>query len=249
MNTIRINYYGASGGFLALWVLLLGSEYKCIFEQHETMSMNDIKNKHWNIQSVDTWKSTEIWPDNNLTLHSDINKKILFNVNPDETDWCKNATNVLIYTDFDTQIKMSKLKNAFIFADPGHPLIEQINDSLIQSYNNIKDKQWPYIKNFDDLMHLDKVIVNEVLEILNFTSEEDYVAKWCNDYLTINDLHHLVYNDFNKADYQIKLQDIIKTNGQILLDIVGASTNLDVIELINVWLSKHPIDMQMSLTN
>ena len=63
---IALYYFGASGGFYALWHILIGTEYRCKFSI-DIEEITDIYKHHWDITEKPKWKATEIHPNNNLT--------------------------------------------------------------------------------------------------------------------------------------------------------------------------------------
>ena len=65
---INLNYYFGCGGFYALWIILLGTDYCCEFE-NDNRSLDDIYKDQWNVQNISTWKSTEVRPDNDRSLN------------------------------------------------------------------------------------------------------------------------------------------------------------------------------------
>ena len=248
MTDLSLNYYGASGGFMALWVLLLGSDYQCKFKEPGTL--DSIFKKHWNIQDHTSWKSTEIWPDNNQTRQSNIRQKIYFRCNPSDDVWEseQDLTRIFVYTDFDTQIQLSEFKNAFRnhnrTSKDVYPVAHFVN-----SYNNIKDPLWPTIDSFYDLPKLPVRIQNEVRKTLNVT--ENYVNDLIDkDRILINGEY--VWKElgpkFRQADFMIKLQDIVTTNGNALLNKIGFETNDRVKDFISQWLGLHSEALQKRIT-
>ena len=109
MNNACLYYAGASGGFYALTLLSLATPYRWL--PHTDWS------KHWDIQSMDTWKSTEQWPNNQETYASDIDHKLFFICNPTAVQLkgvqtMDNVTSIWVYTDLTTQLTLSWYKQA-----------------------------------------------------------------------------------------------------------------------------------------
>ena len=55
MRSIALYYFGGSGGFFALWHLILGTDYKCHFLSFKTLKQRQIDYEI--IKGID-------WPDN-----------------------------------------------------------------------------------------------------------------------------------------------------------------------------------------
>ena len=130
---IALYYFGASGGFYALWHILIGTEYRCKFSI-DIEEITDIYKHHWDITEKPKWKATEIHPNNNLTKQSDIGKKVFYYCGITEFNWQQHANDyrIILYTDLDLQILLAKNKNAWIFyngAKPTQERIKQIKDT------------------------------------------------------------------------------------------------------------------------
>jgi len=235
MSTISLNYYGGSGGFFALWVLILGSDYECVFEEDKSTTMD----KHWDIK--DRWKSSECWPDNDATEKSNINNKVLFVCSPTDDEWDNNPNpQILIYTDFDTHMALAEFKHAFVFNKP-YWLKEHADRCFNIMYNNIKDKSWPDVTGFDDYSTLPEYIQEE-LDI----NPETYIDDAMNS-MNVNGLWCGVPDKLITADLAVDLKDIIRTEGAALLEPLGYKTTDKVRDFVKFWLDKHPIWLQEKL--
>ena len=103
---INLFYFGASGGFFSLHLLLLTNQYNCIF-CGDNQNFDDIFENQWNISETCNWKDTETWPDNDRTLQSNFNNKIFFHCN-DVGNFIKfPGRKVVVYTDLSTQWQMA----------------------------------------------------------------------------------------------------------------------------------------------
>lgn len=249
MTELSLNYYGGSGGFMALWVLLLGSDYRCAFDCSD--SLEDIFKKQWSIQDHKTWKSTEIWPNNELTKQSKSKQKVYFHCSPSNDTWDDDQkyTRVFLYTDFDTQIELSELKNAFVNYNRQTADVYPLRP-FVGWYNDIKDPSWPDIKSFADLSKLPKRIHNEVCSTLGIT--ETYVLDLKNKDKAMFNGEYVwkdLPNKLNDADVAVKLQDIVSTNGNALLNPLGYKSNSRVKNFIAKWLALHPKQLQEKLHN
>ena len=243
--TAQLSYFGGSGGFFALWHILLSTDYRCSLGQHNWHnSYNDIKGEdwpelpsvtdfpdsmveelssnsnwqeivdnlvdsfkpltnnsltyqqHWNIKDRSRWKSTEIWPENDVTQKSDYKHKLFFVCNPSVRDVLLEADKkILLYTDYDTQDLLSKNKNAW---------------KHINGFNPTKSKTTKF--NGCEVYY-------EVAEIAEYT------------------------------DYQVKLQNIVTSQGQALLDIFDVTINDSNISHNNMWLDLHIDEERKRLLN
>ena len=139
---IHLIYQGGSGGQLCSHLVLQSQQHFCAFDQQPIhtaeqfdQQFEQIKQQQWhNIPSIAQWKTTEHWPQNNLTqsLRVPDRAKFFLTVNPVINDVKKyRAVNVLIYTDLATQLELSQLKQAWIY----HPdyNIPMTNDAKWQT--------------------------------------------------------------------------------------------------------------------
>lgn len=259
---------------MALWTILLGSDYRCIFD-YKDQNLDVIQKEHWCINEYKTWKTSEIWPDNNLTALSDIKNKIFYFCGPEYNWEQQTGTQIILYTDIVTQIKLAELKNASFFSDIGiyRPQMKKvIDETFVESYNNIKDPSWPDISNIDDFNTLPSNIQDELKEVIGFSTINNYLERICPQYLeepvTMQDKLNKANNAFQTAfeyngikvvnqlenwihnvNHAILLQDIVKTNGNALLNPIGYDTNKQVVDFINFWVNLHPTDIQERLKN
>ena len=250
MTDLSLNYYGGSGGFLALWILLLGSKYRCKFNTPEDLEA--IFSRHWAVQDPKQWKNSEVWPSNSLTQNSNSTHKIYYHCNPSEDEWRWDEelgkTRILLYTDFETQIQLSEFKNAFVNCGRTTTDVYPLSP-FVNYYNDIKDPAWPEIQSFNDIYKLPTAIYNEVCETLHITETyvEDLLDK---DRVMFNGEY--VWKDLpeklKSAEVVVKLQDIVKSNGNALLNKVGSETNDKVQYFISQWLGLHSIDLQKRIT-
>ena len=174
MNTdINLLYYGGSGGFFCLHLLLLTGQYNCVFHKNST-GINTIIEEHWNIKSIDTWKHTENWPDNHATEQSNLPNKVYFYCNPNKETVYLGHTNVLLYTDLETQIYLAETKKAHWFIDKNAIQISMFEEMLRESYRNIKDPAWPECDSHAEFKCLPSWIQKECIE----TDKEVFENNW-----------------------------------------------------------------------
>lgn len=144
---IKLCYFGGSGGFIFLHLLLLSAEYACEF--HTNLSIQHIIEDQWDIHDPRLWKSKEHWPDNDRTLVLKTNsKKIYFFCNPDLEDMCKfEGTTIFLYTDMRSQVFLARYKHAYFFHSSLHKnYVSYYRAQLknwISHYENNKDSSWP----------------------------------------------------------------------------------------------------------
>lgn len=121
-------YYGGSGGFLLLHLLLMSGKFYA-----GGINIDKLE-QQWNITDPRDWKSQETWPKNLETEKSVTSKtKLYFNCNnPDQ--WInKDQTRVLIYVDLDMQLKLSQYKNAWCYNNK--VLSQEQTDELLEKIN------------------------------------------------------------------------------------------------------------------
>jgi hypothetical protein len=80
-NHLHLNYFGGSGGFLALHLLLLSNRYV----NELSGRMDSVIPTQWRIPDHSKWKEHEIWPDNNTTLSMAGSPKLFFYCNQSKT--------------------------------------------------------------------------------------------------------------------------------------------------------------------
>ena len=227
---LNINYYFGTGGFYALWIVLLGTDLKCIFD--DKRSLEEIYKDHWNISGVDTWKKTEICPIN----HKD--SDVQFFCNPESDTWKNQHTGkrVVIYTDVQTHFKLAHAKHAGPWIDKTNP--PDMLNPVLKPYNDIKSEHWPEVTTYDQLLSLEDYQKQELelrtpLKICgNLFETFAYVnsVKWNNQNIYY---HYKNQIDIDQADICCNLLDIVKTNGNCLLKPLGYSTNQKCINFTN----------------
>lgn len=185
-NDINLFYYGGSGGFFCLHLLLLTGEYRCKFSGQE-QDIENILQKQWNINDHSKWKSHEIWPNNNITFASDLTNKIYFICNSKEMFEELPGRSVVLYTDIETQWFLARSKRAawFNFNDPENhkfsfilgpnlfassesDMEKFIKNKLIHYYSVIKADDWPECKNIGDFSFLPEYIKKECIDCWRF---------------------------------------------------------------------------------
>lgn len=214
---INLNYYFGCGGFYALWIILLGTDYSCEFVKDDR-SLDEIYKDQWNIKNISTWKSTEIRPDNDksnsLKLHN----------NPTQETWnTQIGKKIIIYTDIATQFKLAKAKCAGLWL-PGYNL--DIEKEIIDDYNNIKADSWPIITNYNQLHELEDYQKMEL--------EDSNIKIYKDPFETFTHMSSCNFNNkriwhqycpYIKDNLACDLLDIVATNGECLLQPLGYKVN------------------------
>ena len=270
-DDVTICYFGGSGGFFCLYLLLLSGQYKCCFE-NGTINVHQTKSTQWNIPNVSAWKDNEIWPNNGGTRSTSFDvSKVFFLCNPipitqkpgPQDNILANypGKKILLYTDLATQWHLTKTKRAYWF-QPGQQLNgrgtnwqtpEYREEQVLIWYNNIKQANWPLITKADDFYTLPQSIQDEciaehsmweVLDIGKFDNE-DYQPPGV---IYNGDLvYKKVVDVMPKMDIVVKLQDLIKTQGRVLFDQLGITTNIEVQKFIIQYLSLHTVEQRKFL--
>jgi hypothetical protein len=233
---INLFYSGGSGGFFCLHLLLLTEYFYCIFD-NDKHDFEEIFQNQWNIKSIPTWKTSEIWPNNSATAKSNITRKIYFTCNK-ERDWEQfPGTKIVLYTDIETQCFLAKTKRANWF-------VNRTDKQFTETYNNIRGYNWPDCNSIKEFDNLPQHIKDECINNFYFFPPTDLkVNPMLNNSLYYNE--DKVYADliknqvFSRADIVVKLQDLIKTKGEVLFNQLGIKGNSKSEEFVEQWLTKH----------
>ena len=250
-NDLHLNYFGGSGGFLALHLLLLSNYYSNELNNR----LDAIINSQWNIVDHNKWKHTETWPDNNKTLSMFESPKLFFYLNKSSLEWREvSGIKLLIYTDLASQLALCKYKKAWIgnisAAD------QDLNFHFSRFYNNIKDPTWPDCTEIVQSKNLPKFIQNELLahtEYIDFINAESW-EQW----LVITNRENKINNNIvfpeiadvaQHSDLTIKLQDILNSYGKALLQPLGLAVLNQHVALIEKWKSLHSEEILSIITS
>ena len=243
MSDLCLNYFGGSGGFLALHLLLLSNQYV----NDLTDQLHIVVHDQWEIPNHDKWKDHEIWPDNSKTAALTESPKLFFYCNLQAEDWCRlPGTKLLVYTNLEYQLALSNYKKCWVYEQSAHPNTRDVDFHFELFYNNVKDANWPectsinHSKNLPEHIQKELLNHNDYLDFLNATSwSQWFIVK--NQTNTIN--NDIVYSEVaavaKHSDIVVKLQDIVNTNGAALLTPLGLAVTDRHIELIQRWKSLH----------
>jgi hypothetical protein len=257
---VNIFYLGGSGGYFCLHLLLLTREYDCVFEND--LTFDEVFNKQWNITSIEKWKNTEFTIRNDETLETTamINKAFLW-CNKYQLHLTSPGCKVLVYTDSKTQWMLSSAKKAGAFRKTPNKESVEVDDIpnrllkfIIDEYKSIKADSWPNCTQFEDFVNLPNDIKHELVTKWNFTNRWDFdrfdfitmIEKYTNaNNNTYNgDTVSLTDEMVETADIIIKLQDLVKTNGDVLFEKLGIQGNQKCIDFTNKWLNLHTDELK-----
>jgi len=262
---LKLCYFGGSGGFIVLHLLLLSEQFYCCFDD-EDLDLEQIIDRQWQISESMPWKSNEYWPDNNKTRNaSKDQRKIYFFCNPDISQVSELDGQIfLLYLDADSQIEMAKYKHAYDFYNESTSLYKNYVayyraklKGWREHYKNIKDPSWPNCTGPAGFKILPSHIKNELLEhpytkihldikkYKNFDpkKQEKALEEMHSRKIVLTDGTKLlseVHEFFKFADLYLNLKDIVN-NLDLLSVISGVKTNQHQINLRNKWASIHPL--------
>lgn len=248
MNNINLIYAGGSGGFLLLHLLLLSGCYAVALKNNH--SIETAISQQWKINNSAKWKESEFWPDNSQTqlLETDLHK-IYFYCNSELTSIVRPGKLAVIYTDYASQQNLAYYKKAHWYKDKTKPAFDFKFSAYIkllrtwrEHYNNIKDAGWPKCVSF---RHIDRLPHNIQQEILNNPNTK-YFLNYQYTGESIVDTNGVgVYQQsaeyVKSAHIAIKLQDVVNSNGEILVDAFDIPPiNTQQQQLIAHWRGLHP---------
>jgi hypothetical protein len=269
---IHLLYRGSTGGFICSHVILQSQRHFCLYRDYPCKNykwpktkdeflnqFDEVKNYQWNIQDTSNWKRTEIWPENSDTEKIEINglNRLYVTVNPSQEDihLCKQTNiNVAIYTDIISQIELSRLKKSYWFFDS---VYQKSNQQWQNSYNDVKDISWPAVE-LHDIDLLSEAIWQELLTqhqgfdmFFNYSKSKNDVELLSHiilsgaiKYKTTNEIIDREYNSIlPKVDHMVKLQDVIKSKGRYLTDLLELPWNTGHADLIDHWIQLHPPEL------
>jgi hypothetical protein len=253
-DNLNLLYSGGSGGFFLLHLLLLSNEYACCFPT--TASLSQIIDHQWNISDPNNWKKTEIWPDNLQTANLSSNlKKIYFYCNPNSCQVLDpSLRNLVLYTDYDSQKKLAFYKKANWFVGTknfNYRFFElrNLEKHWQTHYNNIKDQTWPKCSPLKQFKNLPVEIQQELLNnpntkhFLNFDTKALHTCEFRGHLVDKSIIDFL-----QKAMTAVRLQDIVNTQGKILvnLDLIS-EVSVAQTQFIEKWKSLHSAELLKSI--
>jgi len=242
---IKLCYFGGSGGFVVLHLLLLSGEFVCKFRD-TSKTLDEIINQQWQISDSRCWKANEYWPDNAATQDlKTAQRKIYFFCNP-TSDVIKDfdGATILLYLAADAHLKMMHYKGAYYFFDPDRrpyrTVFSYYREQLrpwIDYYNRVKDPSWPRCTGPAGFRALPAHIQEELLS-----------NDWTKKHLEIRIKRPLpeVERFLEHADKAIMLTDIMN-DLELLSCISEVPTNEAQLDLRQKWLALHPSSLLDSI--
>ena len=261
---VQLCYFGGSGGFFALWHILLGTDYNCVLT-NTNQAYNDIKGQQWpaiselpatilelpdeiqeELTNNQEWKLiVEQTMENRNSGPRSINSKFYkpqWSVNEDRSRWKETEkwpTNQL------TQKSSFKNKLFFHCNPTAEDMIADGNKKILL-YTDIETQvmlaksknAWAYAKGKNAWTYFDK----NIEEFESVKTPQTTKFNGC-------EVYHRVAKLAEYTDYQVKLQDIVTTQGQALLDIFGLTINENNVYHNNKWLNLHTDEEKGRLLN
>jgi hypothetical protein len=251
----QLYYFGGSGGFFALWHILLGTDYSCELQKGMN-SYNIIRRSDWpaiselpatifdlpdgvqeELTNNQEWKLiVEQTIENNNVSPRSINSSFYrsqWDINEDRTKWKsteKWPSNLLTQN--------SSFSNKLFFnCNPGQEDIIQDCDKKILLYTDI-ETQMMLAKNKHAWIYAEKSI--EEFELVKTPQTKKF-----NGFEVFDKVAEFA----EYTDYQIRLQDVVNTQGQALLDIFDLTINENNVHHNNMWLNLHTDEEKGRLLN
>ena len=251
----QLCYFGGSGGFFALWHILLGTDYSCVL-QNTYENYDNIRGSNWpkvdelpvNINELPIFMEQEIKSNKD---YFELVQQVLENKNGSPR--CINSG--FYKSQWDVSEDRSKWKQT-----------EKWPENLLTQKSNFKNKLFFHCNPAAEDMIADgnkKILLYTDIEtqlmlaksknawtyfdknIEQFESIEKPQTTKFNGY----EVFHEVDKIAEYTDYQVKLQDIVTTQGQALLDIFGLTINENNIYHNNKWLNLHTDEEKGRLLN
>lgn len=255
MTDLNIVYSGGSGGFLLLHLLLLSEKYHVCFDKNKTF--NQAFDQQWKINGLHNWKRNETWPDNKKTFESISSLcKIYFVCNPINIENLNHypGKTLVIYTDYYSQLLLAYYKkanwycNTVSISDSTVPidlkLTELLSDYLLTTWNryyhDVKEESWPDCNSFNNIQNLPLYIQDELFaNEYTFISQRLPLANYKD-----HDVDKAIMPILNLADYTIRLQDLVNSNGSILTEILSTpAMNSKQLTFLQTWKQLHPPEL------
>lgn len=243
-KNLHLGYVGGSGGFLTLHLLLLTNTYI----NNLSDDLPNILRQHWNVTDHNKWKDTEVWPDNAITSLMPGDQKLFFHLSPTVKLWQSiDEPKLLVYTDFRSQLLLSKFKKAWIYYEKtDNIIIRDIDHHFRNFYQNIKDPNWPDCNSVKQSKTLPDAIQTEMLTHIDY--QNFLIAGSWEDWTVIANQHCKLNNDVVEStvpalaansNYVVKLQHIVNSNAHALLDPLALPVRSNHIALLEKWKFLH----------
>lgn len=238
MKNIALYYFGASGGFFALWHILLGTDYRCRFSGLPTRTM--IESQYNILRGAD-------WP-----VH--INDATIDTVDAEFWEEIERLQNVYnsyssiqdIYKHHWDITEKPKWKATEIW--PDNDETKQANiDKKVFYYCNPKEKDWEEHSNdYRIILYTDLDL--QILLAKNKCAwyffqggpTQEKIKQIKNDSTWLDGTQ--VYGPlakFTQANLYVKLQDLVITKGGSILEPLGCAVTQQNLEHTTLWLNLH----------
>jgi hypothetical protein len=205
---LALHFNSGTGGHYALWIMLLGTEYRCKFKNFNINNNHDLRilyNYFWKKQYRNHWAGQEIEIDTTETLlNKNINKKVfLFSEYNTQYNFNHFDINIVIYTDVLTQCMLSVEKQTAvgIFSNISQFSENTYTESVTHlsklipcvEYQNKKISSYYYdkidINKADaafDLVDLVKQNGMPLLNYLNYHNKKNKCCLFTNEYIGLH---------------------------------------------------------------
>jgi len=248
----QLCYFGGSGGFFALWHILLGTDYSCVLE-HWDHAYDTIRGVSWpTLQDI-----PECIDDFPKEIQQDIvyvnNQELIKRVIENKTSGPKSIDSIFYKNHWD--ISKDRTKWKFTEKWPQNDLTQNssFNNKLFFNCNPEKEH---IIQDCDKRILLYTDIETQVMLAKNkhawgniINHSELVIKKPKTTKFNGFEVFHEVDKIAKLTDYQICLQDIVNTQGQALLDIFGLTINENNVYHNNMWLNLHTGEEKGRLLN
>jgi len=236
---ISLNYFGASGGFYALWHILLGTDYRCLFV--DINLLDDINNKY-NVLRGSDWPEklngaseenidADLWPAVKML------KEARVGIDPNDLED--------IYTNHWNIEKKQEWKKTEIW--PDNITTASLKCDKVFFYCNPTLEAWNTNKNnFRIFLYTD--IELQCLLAKNKRAWLFFYNKMPTNVKFLNSNVYYQIPEYKEGDLYIKLQDIVKTNGGAILEPLGYSVTQRNIDHNTMWLNLHNDEEKQLLT-
>lgn len=241
---LHLGYLGGSGGFILLHLLLCSGEYHVSFNGGYTF--DEVIDIQWQISDLRHWKKSEVWPDRHATMvRSSPLPRIFYYCNPYPLGKYFLPQNYIV--EFYQQYKDPSWPDVADFESYGR-LPKHIKErfetqhgatSLVQRTAMDKKFVWLYT---DIDSHNELSFYKKACWYCDQPEKPKRVL-----------LKHGIYNnkrvDINilpylqRCDTALYLQDVIKNPDILVEQGLIATVNARQIQLIEKWLSLHPLEL------
>jgi len=247
MKNIALYYFGASGGFFALWHILLGTDYRCEFM--DALSRQIIEEKYNILRGAD-------WPVhiNDATIDK-IDAEFWDSVQDLQLEYKKNHNLEDIYKNHWHIVDKSRWKTSEIWPD-NNQTQQATFDKKVFYYLNPEEKDWEEHSNDYRIMLYTDLDLQILLAknkcawyFLKGEPPQEKIRQIKNDSTWLDGTQ--VYGPltkFTQANLYVKLQDLVITKGRSILEPLGYAVTQQNLEHTEMWLRLHDDEEQKLLT-